>query len=505
MLNIPPLAKRCCLIRTGLAAWPRRLTLAFLSMLCIAPGLHAQTKTPSTIPVVMLSDIHFDPFHDPAKFAQLREKPVSQWPAVLNEPDSSTQAADVTALQDACPVRGIDTPWTLLQSSLKEAHRQQPKPLFLTVSGDLTAHAFDCRVHHLAPTISAKEYTEFSAKVASFVALELRRTFPRVPVYLALGNNDSSCSDYHETQGSEYLQITARSFAEGMVDTRNRNALLREFSDEGDYSVVLPRPMQHARLIVLQNIFESKKYESCAEKSDDAAADAQVKWLHAQLTAARAAHEHVWVMAHIPPGVDAYATFSKSRDVCAGQKPEMFLNSGKLADTLTGFGDIVRLAIFAHTHMDEMRLLQSTPASAGNAVPVKLVPSISPVNGNNPAFTVAQVDPDSAILRDYAVYAADNKTGIATTWKEEYQYSSTYGLPDFSAGSLTTLTSEFVADKEGSSAHSTAYQNFFFVGGPEAGSSLKAAAMRHLWAGYACSIADDDQAGFRACVCPATP
>src|ERR1700744_6510109 len=97
------LAKRCCLIQPGLAAWPRRLAPALLAVLCIAPALHAQTRTPPTVPVVMLSDIHFDPFHDPAKFTQLRAKPVSRWPAVLSEPDSSTQAADVAALQDACP------------------------------------------------------------------------------------------------------------------------------------------------------------------------------------------------------------------------------------------------------------------------------------------------------------------------------------------------------------------------------------------------------------------
>lgn len=500
-----PLCRGVDLIRTRLAAWPRRLATALLAVLCMAATLHAQTKTPSTVPVVMLSDIHFDPFHDPAKFARLRAEPVNRWPVVLSVPDSPTRTTDVAALQEACPVRGVDTPWTLLQASLKEAHRQQPKPLFVTVSGDLTAHAFDCRVHHLAPAISAKEYSEFSAKVVAFVAFELRRAFPGVPVYLALGNNDSSCSDYRETQDSEYLKATARSFAGDVIDMRNRNALLREFSAEGDYSVVLPRPMQHARLIVLQDIFESKKYESCEAKPDEAAADVQVEWLRAQLIAARAAHEHVWVMAHIPPGVDPYATFSKNRDVCAGQKPEMFLNSGKLADTLTDFGDIIQLALFAHTHMDEMRLFQSTKESSGNAVPGKLVPSISPVNGNNPAFTVAQVEPGTATVKDYTVYSGDNQTGIATAWKEEYRYSSTYGLPDFSAKSLATLTSEFLADKQGNSEHSHAYQNFFYVGLPADSSNVKAEAMRHLWPSYACAMTEDGEAGFRACLCPAKP
>ena len=491
------------MIRTRLAAWPLKLMPALLAGLCTAATLNAQTKTPPTVPVVMISDIHFDVFHDPAKFARLREEPVSGWPAVLNGPDSPTLAADAAALQEACPVRGVDTPWTLLQSALSEAHKQQPKPLFVTVSGDLTAHAFDCRVHHLAPAISATEYSQFASKVVEFIAYELRQTFPHVPVYLALGNNDSGRSDYRETRGSDYLKNTALSFAGAVLDIHNRKALLREFSSEGDYSVVLPKPMQHARLLVMQDIFESKRFESDEDEPAGVASDAQVEWLRTQLTAARAAHEHVWVMAHIPPGVDPYATFAKGRDVCAGQKPETFLSSDKLADTGIGFGDIIKLALFGHTHMDEIRLFQSK--TGGPAVPGKLVPSISPVNGNNPAFTVAWVEPATATLKDYVVYSADNQTGIGTTWKEEYRYSSTYGLPDFSAKSLATLTSEFVADKQGSSEHSRAYQDFFFVGLPADRSNVKTEAMRHLWPAYACAMTEMGEEGFRGCLCPVKP
>ncbi len=63
-------------------------------------------------------------------------------------------------------------------------------------------------------------------------------------------------------------------------------------------------------------------------------------------------------MGHIPPGVDLYSTAARMVDVCGGQRPVMFLASEKLADLLTEYGDVVELAIFAHTHMDEMRLLK---------------------------------------------------------------------------------------------------------------------------------------------------
>ena len=42
----------------------------------------------------------------------------------------------------------------------------------------------------------------------------------------------------------------------------------------------------------------------------------------------------------------------------------MFLSSEALAETMARFGDVIRLAIFAHTHMDEVRLLAGGGSSA---------------------------------------------------------------------------------------------------------------------------------------------
>ncbi len=89
-------------------------------------GAQATPPKAATVPVVMLSDIHFDPFHDPAKFNRLRAAPASEWRKILALPDAPTQAEDFAKLMSACKVRGVDTPWTLLQSSLAAAHAQSP-------------------------------------------------------------------------------------------------------------------------------------------------------------------------------------------------------------------------------------------------------------------------------------------------------------------------------------------------------------------------------------------
>jgi sphingomyelin phosphodiesterase acid-like 3 len=485
--------------------------LALLSLFPLAAPAQAPFQPATTAPALLLSDIHLDPFHDPAKFPELRAAPAAAWAAILYAPASPTQSADFAHLQETCGTKGIDTPPALLQSSLRAAQQKQPHPLFATVSGDLMAHQFDCRFHTLAPTATAADYSAFAAKTVAFIALQLREAFPGTPIYFALGNNDSGCKDYREDPNSAFLQADGASFSsaaatdQDALSAPNRAAILHNFSQLGDYTITLPPPIQHTRLIVMQDIFESKRYTTCSGATTDDPTTKQIVWLRSQLTAARAAHEHVWVMAHIPPGIDSYANFAKHRDVCGGKDPEMFLASTALASTLADFPDVIRLALFGHTHMDEFRAF-TTPTGT---IPGKLVPSITPVNGNNPAFTVAEIDPSTATLKDYAVYAASNQTGIDTKWSEEYRYSTTYHLPDLSGPSLAKLTASFVADKTGNTATSKAYQKFFYVGEPGAAqgisAAIKAAAMQIVWPTYACAIAHPDAASYRTCACSTTP
>jgi sphingomyelin phosphodiesterase acid-like 3 len=469
----------------------------------------AQAPKAETVPVVMLSDIHFDPFHDPAKFEKLRAAPVLEWPKILAEPDSATQLADATKLAAGCGTRGVDTPWVLLESSLAAAHMHSPHPLFVTVSGDLLAHAFECRFQTLAHKAAAEEQSAFAAKTLDYVAHELRRSFPETPIYMALGNNDSGCGDYRDSPNSDFLKSAAESFSGDLDSPAAQKDLLQSFPAGGDYSVALPKPIVRGRLIVLQDIFLAAGHLRCDGQADSAGATAHLAWLRAELAAAHAHNEQVWVMAHIPPGVNFYTTLSSNRDVCKGQAPVMFLHDEKLVDVLTDFAADIRLAIFAHTHMDEMRLLQvGNPVTATDAdaaikpawVAAKLVPSISPINGNNPTFTLADIDPQTATMKDYRVFSANNKTGIAAKWSEDYRYSVAYHSTGFTPEEVARLMEKFGVDKQGEAPESQEYESNFMPGG-----GLKSLAIRLVWPQYVCSMRQNTVAGFRDCMCPATP
>jgi len=242
----------------------------------------------------------------------------------------------------------------------------------------------------------------------------------------------------------------------------------------------------------------SKKYSTCDGKPDAAAGAAQLAWLRAELERAREHKETVWVMGHIPPGIDPFNTILKMRNVCGGKSPDEFLASDDLGKTIAEFGDVVPLAIFAHTHMDELRLLKpsgsDTAGSAQAGVAVKLVPSISPINGNSPSITVAQIDPATATMVDYRVFAASNATGTDTQWTREYDFAEAFHEPDFSAASLDKLIAEFAADPGAQTEVSQSYLRDYYV--RDVSAEIKA-----FWPQYNCALANLTAESYRACVC----
>lgn len=450
-----------------------------------------------TVPALLTSDLHFEPFWDPGKVQKLAAAPVTEWAAILASPASPDRQQHFAALEQECHVRGEDTSYPLLRSSLAAMHSYAAGPKFIAVSGDLISHAFRCKFQAVVPDAGPAEYPAFVAKTIQFVLMELRGTFPGTPVFASLGNNDTACGDYEIDANSPFLRELAPAMTADVKEPLSE-AALNSFAAEGDYSAVLPAPIRNTRLLVLDDLFESVKYQSCSGKPDLPAGRAQVAWLQGQLDAARRNHEQVWVIGHIPPGIDPYSTARKAGNLCKGQPPVDFLSSNALAETLADFGDVVRLAIFAHTHMDELRLLHPQQQAGGTAVQravaVKMVPSISPVDGNNPSFVVAQVEPASATLKDYKVIAASNKTGIDTHWTEEYDYGQTYRESDFNAASVRNLIRGFSADRTASTPASESYLRNYFV-------DARTPELKPFWPQYVCALSNTTADAYRSCAC----
>ena len=420
---------------------------------------------------------------------------MSEWKAILAAPPSPDQPQRFAALQQTCHVRGVDTSFALFHSSLKAMRSQAASVKFVAVSGDLISHSFPCKYNALLPQSTPESRETFAEKTLTYVMDELYGAFPGVPVYVALGNNDSGCGDYRLDAHSEFLANT------GKQVTRNFPASERPSAEEsfaagGYYSVSLPAPIRERPPAGSQRYFHVEQLRTCAGKPDPTASGPQLAWLAQQLSKARANKQKVWVMGHIPPGVDLYGSAKKLGNLCGGQDPTMFLSSEKLADLLAAYGDVIELAIFAHTHMDEVRLLKDAtqPPASQKSVPIKMVSSISPIHNNHPSFTLAQIDPSTAALVDYRVFSSSNLTGDKATWTEKYDFAQSYHETAFSSSSVSHLIAGFAADSGATTQASQNYIGDFSVGNPSP-------VLQVFWPQYVCTLSNDTPQAFRDCVC----
>ena len=58
---------------------------------------------------------------------------------------------DFVAIEQSCHTRGEDTPFALLESSVQAMRKEAAGAKFMTVSGDLIAHAFPCKYGAVFP------------------------------------------------------------------------------------------------------------------------------------------------------------------------------------------------------------------------------------------------------------------------------------------------------------------------------------------------------------------
>jgi hypothetical protein len=235
--------------------------------------------------------------------------------------------------------------------------------------------------------------------------------------------------------------------------------------------------------VAFDSVFWSPLYP--AQRCTAPAGDEEIAWLRAALETARAGGASVWLASHIPPGIDVFSMLAAG-GACEAAPVSFF------TDTFTSaFLDVVRqnaqtisFSIGGHTHADDFRLY---PGADGAAVPHKLVASVSPKFGDAPAFTVMRFDRVTGAALDYEVTALD----AGGTWRREYAFGATYGLPDLSGGSLAALRRAIVGDEKTRAAYARAYNS----GGTASGIPPAS------WRAYACAIDSFTPASFTSCTC----
>jgi len=265
---------------------------------------------------------------------------------------------------------GEDTDAALWESAVHAMQRVDPNPPVVVVTGDLLAHV-----------ISRRDTTPTAVAIAQ----RLGRAFPHAQFVLALGNEDSACGDYALAPDAQFLRAVAAAWGP-LVNRRGAApGFMHTFVHDGFYTVRLPVAGLHA--IVVDDVYWSPRYHAACGQAGNVVNDSFTELE----SALHALPGPVWVLFHIPPGIDAFSTalISKRTVLVPFMRPD-------LRDRLTAdlAGKHIALAVAAHTHKFAYRIVD---ASGPNPVPMLLVPALSPIFGNEPAFLTADVTSGGAL------------------------------------------------------------------------------------------------------------
>jgi len=420
--------------------------LAGLALVALARPTAVEGRS-SESQFVWISDIHFNPMADPSLVRELESIEAAKWKSVLDR----TSPGGFSQYKS-------DTNWWLLKSALEQFPKTNPHPAFVIVTGDLLAHDFPGMFREATHDENQQHYREFVLKTVQFLALELQRKFPTTKIFITPGNNDNDCGNYSVQAGGTFLHDTesvARTLAGAEGEFTNTWTALGSFN--------VPHPTaKGTRLLSLNSIFWSQKYvalssrEGCKPVQSTAPSDL-MQWLEQQLAAAAEAHEKVWLMFHIPPGIDGYATAQNrekleaagtSGDTCAQSIVPMWAPqwTQHFDALLSKYHTTVTAILAAHTHSDDFRLFAATEGERPFLV---MAPAISPVYEQNPSFRVTTYSIDG-VLMDHTTYSLTNLPEASRrkkgSWKREYTFTRQWKAPRLDAASLSKLYDNVVAD-----------------------------------------------------------
>ncbi len=429
-------------VRVNASRW-KLVCVVVLVAAMVAPSVAQPGRASSKF--LLVSDIHFNPMADVTLVAELAAADPSQWEPILQRttPSGFSQY-------------GEDTNWWLLQSALDQMRKTLPHPAFVMYTGDLLAHNFPKTYRDSTHDDDREHYRAFVLKTVEFLAFEFRKRFPDTKIFLTPGNNDEDCGNYTLQAGGTFLSDTA-SVARDLAQAEE--SFLGEWKALGSYNVPHPT-IPGARILSLNTVFFSNNYHStsfsqdCAAVSSNAATDL-MRWLESNLTEAKEANETVWLMFHIPPGIDGYtttqrqaaaseATAASANISCADTIVPMWVPAWtEQFDSLLGkFQGTVTASFAGHTHNDDFRLVN---AAGANKAFVLVDPAVSPVYDQNPAFRIVTFDRDG-LPADQSTYYLTNlrraSSKVRGRWKKEYTFSREWGKRRLDLASMGAIYSQ---------------------------------------------------------------
>jgi hypothetical protein len=445
---------------------------------------HALGATTGT--VISVTDIHFDPFQG---FGNNVRKKIAtsdykDWRSIY--------------LQNPQPegVPGQQTNFSLLNSTMREMQSICPHPDFIIFSGDLLGHELQEEYNEYLKHNPGVSYNEFVQNTLSFINYEFKLYFSDVPIYFTLGNNDSY-TDFGiaPPPADDYFLPDTKDifFAYIGGDANAKASFMATYPTTGSYSLH-PAAAPTNKIIALNDIYFSLK----STQNQYAEGWKQMAWLESELASAVKNGEKVWIITHIPPGVDVTTTLSNKNGEITDFWDTQYTNSdGKtfleqFSELTVAYSSVIGGIFCGHTHMDHFRLISD---QAGSKSFVHVTPAVSPQFGNNPAFQVLTYDKASFGVIDFETYRFGyQRQGSA--WAGEYSFDKTYGVSLYDPANLDTVFNRLQQDAAARKFFTTYFDVNNIVYKPITPAN---------WQSYWCGIAYLTDQDFAKCVLSPTP
>jgi sphingomyelin phosphodiesterase acid-like 3 len=449
---------------------PRSSAAILTAATLLATGALAGCSSSDTAPtrtVVAFSDVHFDPFFDPALVAQLDARPESEWASIF-------ATSGITGPGGY----GDRTNAVLLRESLAALGAQQPPPALVIFGGDFLVQGYQDMYYAWARAHDEPAMRAFALKAVTYVVHQARAALGSTPVYFTLGNWDNYSKSFGLQPADPFLADTADLFLDGLLaGTGDREAFQATYRAGGYYAAAVPGT--NLVVIGLNDLFLTPQ----APAGIEWAAQRELDWLDATLTSVQFSGQRAWIVAHVPPGGDLVTT----ADDLEPQEPlaqATMLLVPRLQDRflaiLAARGPVVEGVFTGHTHMDEYRI---------GTVDMQGVPGITSDMGNAPAFKTFTVS-STWTLQDYVSWTMD-LSAASPSFQAWYDFSTAYGLPAPLGPSQVALVPQLATSATAQAGYRARYGS---------GNTPTKAITDLNWPVYRCGVSFLTQRGLTDCV-----
>ncbi|WP_462325847.1 metallophosphoesterase [Desulfoplanes sp.] len=433
--------------------------ISILSLLCLSCKIFG---TDSSLDAVLITDIHFNPFSNATIARMLDQENWENWDSIFQQ--------TIYPLS----VGGNETNPALLDSVISAMRKNTSMPECVIFCGDILGHGFNETYADITGNTDAASTEKFVLKTVSYVMSKVASVYPDVPVFFTLGNNDSYAGDYLLEDGGAFLADSAAPLFEICIkDDDLRSAFMTEYSEHGHYSLDVPGE-GHIRLVSLNTIFMSSRY---AGSNATRSAYAELDWFEQTLRQARNENRKVWLITHIPPGIDVFG-YLHGYGSCGNPPLQIKADyTERFLGILRMYSETVAAIFTGHTHMDDFRLLFPEGTRSGALEAFIISPALSPLFGQNPAFRTIDFDTSSGEIENMAVWYTSSGADVQEAlWEQEYDFKDSYGLSP-TPENLETIARHF----QYNATLKTHYINFYYV-------NKKPAPIATIWKWYWCSI-----------------